>query len=178
MTREEIIPFICNGLACFALGVSLTVFSFKLKTPPPPVPAPVYAQADTLSDWQALTLAIALTESGCNPEATGKTQDAGILQLTPIYVREANRVGGTNYAHSDAYDPMKSLHMFRAVQDYHNPEHDQNKAIKLHNPGGASIGYPAKVKRNLELIKRMEAVRSVLKEYEHRKSNADNSRRD
>lgn len=125
----------------------------------------------TLTEWQQLQLAIALTESRCNPSATGKTQDAGILQLTPIYVREANRVAGTDYAHGDAYDPLKSLYMFEAVQGRHNPERDADKAIELHNPGGASIGYPQKVKQNLELIKRIEAVRSALKEYEYRKSN-------
>lgn len=135
---------------------------------------PAYAPADTLSDWQALILAIALTESRCNPSATGKTQDAGVLQLTPIYVREANRVGGTDYAHDDAYDPLKSLYMFEAVQGAHNPGRDENKAIKLHNPGGALIGYPQKVKQNLELIKRIEAVRSAIKEYEYRKGNERN----
>ena len=133
------------------------------------LPVPV----DTLSDWQTLQLAIALTESRCNPNATGRSNDAGILQLTPLYIKEANRVGGTNYAHSDAYDPLKSLLMFRAVQDYHNPEHDQNKAIKLHNPRGASIGYPQKVKQNIELVKRYEKLR-----YEIRKCDESDSRRD
>lgn len=131
------------------------------------------APVDTLSEWQQLTLAIALTESHCNPNATGRSNDAGILQLTPLYIKEANRVGGTNYAHSDAYDPLKSLLMFRAVQDYHNPEHDQNKAIKLHNPRGASIGYPQKVKQNIELVKRYEKLR-----YEIRKCDESDSRRD
>lgn len=113
----------------------------------------------TLTEWQQLQLAIAITESRCNPNATGASQDVGVLQLRPIYVAEANRVGGTNYAHSDAYDPLKSLLMFRAVQDYHNPEHDQNKAIKLHNK---APWYARKVKDNLEFVKRYEAVRSLL----------------
>lgn len=113
----------------------------------------------TLTEWQQLQLAIAITESKCNPNATGASQDVGVLQLRPIYVAEANRVGGTNYAHSDAYDPLKSLLMFRAVQDYHNPEHDQNKAIKLHNK---APWYARKVKDNLEFVQRYEAVRSLL----------------
>lgn len=113
----------------------------------------------TLTEWQQLQLAIAITESRCNPNATGATQDFGILQLTPIYVKEANRVGGTEYAHEDAYDPLKSLSMFQAVQDYHNPEHDQNKAIKLHNK---APWYAQRVKDNLEFVQRYEAVRSLL----------------
>lgn len=119
------------------------------------LPVPV----DTLSEWQQLQLAIAITESQCNPSATGETQDFGVLQLTPIYVKEANRVGGTEYAHEDAYDPLKSLSMFQAVQDYHNPEHDQNRAIKLHNK---APWYAQRVKDNLEFVKRYEAVRSLL----------------
>lgn len=161
-----LLPF---GIACIALGISFA----KLMRPelqPALAPEPIQI-ADTLSDWQMLTLAIAMTESRFNPNATGKTGDRGILQLTEIYVREVNRILGADYyAPEDAYDPLKSIHMFSVVQDYRNPEHDQNKAIKLHNPGGAAIGYPQKVKRNLEFVKRMEAVRAALKEYEYRKS--------
>lgn len=149
------------AFSSFAFGFSLGVFLAKLDnghTPTPEQPT-ITASADTLSSWAMLQLAIAITESKCNPSATGATQDFGILQLTPIYVKEANRVGGTNYAHSDAYDPLKSLLMFQAVQDYHNPEHDQNKAIKLHNK---APWYARKVKDNLEFVKRYEAVRSLL----------------
>lgn len=168
----RILAVISMGLSCFALGLSLGRLVTKERTTvSESEPTAVTAPVDTLSEWQALTLAIALTESKCNPNATGTSQDAGVLQLTPIYVAEANRVGGTSYAHSDAYDPLKSLLMFRAVQDYHNPEHDQNKAIKLHNPGGASIGYPQKVKQNLELVKRYEKIR-----YELRKCDESDSR--
>lgn len=149
------------ALSSFAFGFSLGVFLAKLDnghTPTPEQPT-ITASADTLSSWAMLQLAIAITESRCNPNATGASQDVGVLQLRPIYVAEANRVGGTNYAHSDAYDPLKSLLMFRAVQDYHNPEHDQNKAIKLHNK---APWYARKVKDNLEFVKRYEAVRSLL----------------
>ena len=175
MTNESAFYYVMIALvgSCLALGIAVGRLVERHKHPQQES-APICIPADTLSDWQALTLAIALTESRCNPSATGKTQDAGILQLTPIYVREANRVGGTDYAHSDAYDPLKSLYMFEAVQSAHNPKRDENRAIKLHNPGGASIGYPQKVKQNLELIKRIEAVRSALKEYEYRNSNESN----
>lgn len=178
MTQEtkEWISALVSG---FSLGVAVMALAVKCSAHPQPEPtaepepAPI---VDTLSDWQMTQMAIMMTESRFNPKATGATQDAGIFQLTPIYVREANRIAGTDYAHNDAYDPLKSLYMFSAVQDHRNPEHDLNKAIKLHNPGGAAIGYPAKVKSNLEFIKRYEAARSAVKDYELRKSNADTAR--
>lgn len=47
-----------------------------------------------LSDWQVLLLAVAMTESEFYPTAQGNDNDWGMLQLTPIYVEEANRVTG------------------------------------------------------------------------------------
>lgn len=158
-----LLPF---GIACIALGLSIATL-VRPEPQPASTPEPIQI-VDTLSDWQMLTLAIAMTESRFNPNATGKTGDRGILQLTEIYIREVNRIAGTDYAPEDAYDPLKSLYMFSVVQDHHNPKHDENRAIKLHNPGGAAIGYPQKVKQNLEFIKRMEAARQAVKNYELR----------
>lgn len=153
------------SVSFFALGLSV---GRHISRPEPVEPVRVYA--DTLSSWQMLQMAIIFTESKGDPNATGKAGDAGIYQITPIFVKEANRIAGTDFIPEDAYNPLKSIHMFSVVQDYRNPEHDENRAIKLHNPGGAAIGYPQKVKQNLEFVKRMEAVRSALKEYELRKS--------
>lgn len=114
-----------------------------------------------LSDWDRLTLAIALTESHCNPAAEGSAQDVGILQITPIYVREASRLSGTDYSHADARDIDKALAMYEIVQGHYNPDHDQAEAIRRHNPG-AGPGYAAEVRRNLQLVERYEAVRSAI----------------
>lgn len=116
---------------------------------------------DELSTWDRLTLAIALTESKCNPDATGSAGDIGILQITPIYAREAARISGQEYNHDDARDIGKSLEMFDAVQGHYNPDHDRAEAIRRHNPG-AGPGYAAEVLRNLELVERYEAVRAAL----------------
>lgn len=114
----------------------------------------------TLTDWQQLQLAIAITESRCNPQATGASQDAGILQITPIYAREASRLSSDRtYSHDEAYDPKTSLEMFSVVQDYHNPKHDIDAAIRLHNK---APWYAQRVKDNLEFVQRYEAVRSLL----------------
>ena len=166
-----------NDYLFILLGIGIGFLFQKHETPAVTVEVQPQTEApDTLTDWQKLQMAIIFTESKGNPEARGHSNDIGLYQITPIYVREANRVAGTNYAHSDAFDPLKSVYMFQSVQDYHNPEHDQNKAIKLHNPGGDAIGYSAKVKQNLEYVNRMEAVRHTLIEYEYRKRNESTAR--
>jgi len=133
-----------------------------------PMPIPVETEyhfpeptkmIDTLTQWQALQLAIALTESRFNPDAEGTADDRGILQIRPIYVAEVNRITGENYQPTDAFDIEKSLEMFALLQDYHNPEHDIDRAIWLHNK---SANYRRNVLDNLELIYRMERVRNAL----------------
>ena len=168
--KRETVALIAIALSCLSLGLTFGRFVTELayKTKPPQVdtvfitPPPT----DTLSDWQALQLAIALTESRCNPDAVGKTNDGGLLQLTPIYIREANRLAGTNYTHEDAFDIAKSLEMFDIIQSHYNPEQDINKAIHLHNPNGNAVGYAHKVQANITLIQRLEAARKAVIEQE------------
>lgn len=117
----------------------------------------------TLSDWQVLQMAIIKTESDFDSLATGKTGDRGIFQITPIYVKEANRIlKEEKYTHEDAYSPKASLEMFNVVQSRHNPSNSSTKAIKLHNPGGDSIGYSKKVQKNVNWITQYEYVRSLV----------------
>lgn len=116
-------------------------------------------QRDELSSFQKLTLAIAFTESRFNPDAIGKAQDLGILQITPIYVKELNRLG-FDYSHEDALNIDKSIEMFNAMQSVKNPTKDIDLAILYHNK---SDSYKARVKENLELIERYEAMRKRLR---------------
>lgn len=121
-----------------------------------------------LSDWDVLKMAIIKTESEFNPKAEGSSRDKGIFQITHIYVEDVNRIVHLKkldkgpYTHLDAFDVEKSLEMFDIMQDYYNPEHSLEKAIYLHNPGGESIGYPRKVKKNMEFIRNLEEVRKSL----------------
>lgn len=91
-----------------------------------------------LTDFELIELAIIWQESKANPNpkySDGKSE--GILQLTPIYVKEANRILGKNkYTLHDRRNPLKSHEMFLVVQNYHNPEKDVKKAVKLHNKAG------------------------------------------
>ena len=113
-----------------------------------------------LSDWEVLQMAIIMTESKGNPDAAGKTSDLGILQITPVYVKEVNRLGG-DYSHEDAFSIEKSLEMFEIVQSRHNPERDIDKAIRLHNK---APWYKDRVKKNMTIIRRMEAARKAIYE--------------
>lgn len=87
------------------------------------------------SDWELLKIAIIWQESKGNSEAIGGN-GYGIYQITPIYVKECNRILGYNkYTHTDAFKDSLANDMFEVVQSYHNTEKCVKKAIKLHNKG-------------------------------------------
>ena len=115
---------------------------------------------DTLSDWSTLQLAIAMTESEFNPKAVGKTKDYGIYQITPIYVKEINRLLGHQvYTHEQAFDIEKSVEMFNILQSFKNPNQDIDKAIYFHN---RAPWYKKRVMKNYETVKRYEELRHIL----------------
>lgn len=102
-------------------------------------------QIEPLSDWEMLIEALIQVESEGNPFAVGKTNDLGILQITPIYVREVNRILKEDiYLLEHRTDIEKSIEMFEIYQAYYNPNKNIKKAIKLHNPG-AGQWYTDKV---------------------------------
>lgn len=119
-----------------------------------------FYQFDTLDDWQVLQMAIAFTESRFDPDAVGKAHDSGILQLTPIYVAEVNRVAGTDYTIQDAFDIEKALEIFETMQAVKNPTKDIETAIRYHNKAGY---YRSTVLRNMTFIRNYEAVRAAVK---------------
>lgn len=87
------------------------------------------------SDWEILILALIQVESGGDTLAVGKANDVGALQITPIYVREVNRIlGEERYGLESRLSLSASLEMFEIMQSHHNPNKDIDRAIKLHNP--------------------------------------------
>lgn len=86
-------------------------------------------------ELQSLTLAIIYVESRGNPKAFRKKGNcAGILQITPIYVREVNNIlSEKRYTLEDRFDPVKSLEMFTIFQQAKNPKYNIEKATWLHN---------------------------------------------
>lgn len=121
--------------------------------------AEVVEVADTLDVWQQLVMAIAFTESKFNTNALGTAGDTGILQIREIYVKEVNRLYGTEYTIQDAYDPEKSLELFCLMQEHYNPDKDIATGIKYHNKNPY---YATTVKRNMELIQRYEEFRKLI----------------
>lgn len=119
-----------------------------------------------LTDWEVLQLAIVKTESDFNPLARGKDGDCGVFQITPVFVKEVNRILGdsSKYVHGDAFDMQKSLEMFRAMQEKYNHGHDISRAIVRHNPRGDAVGYARKVRENMEWVRRYEQMRSLITE--------------
>ena len=81
--------------------------------------------------------AIAQVESGGNPKAVSKSGTyVGLLQIAPICVRECNKIVGKNkFTYNDRYSKEKSIEMFIVFQEYHNPEGNMEKAIRLWNSG-------------------------------------------
>lgn len=107
----------------------------------------------TRTEWDIFVQALIFVESEGKPNAVGKTNDVGILQITPIYVREVNRIlGEERYTLEDRVDVDKSLEMFAILQEYHNPDRDIDRAIHLHNPG-AGQWYKDRIVNRMNTIK-------------------------
>ena len=150
---------------CVAFGALLFVIGLALGTRIDKNPKVINNSTieNTLSEWEIMKLAIVKTESEFNPLAVGKSEDWGIFQITPIYVKEVNRIlGEEKYSHEDAFNPEKSMAMFTIMQNHHNPENDIDRAIASHNPT-ASSAYSVKVRKNMEWVRNYEEIRNNAK---------------
>ena len=136
-------------------------------------PTTDYAVTQHLSEWETTQLALILTESQMDSLAVGKDNDLGILQITPIFVDEVNRlVGKDQFSHQDALSPEKSLQMLAIYQEHKNPTHDTDKAIQLHNPKGG-YSYARKVKKNIARVKTYEHYRDLVTNPSRKEENAE-----
>lgn len=105
------------------------------------------------SEWDIFLAALIQVESEGKADAVGKTNDVGILQITPIYVKDVNRIlGEDRYTLAERTDKRKSLEMFEILQGHYNPSKSIDKAIKLHNPR-AGQSYRIKIMNQMEIIK-------------------------
>ena len=150
-------------IAQIALGFIIGAKAYKADSPKA-------ESMHELSEWETTQLALILTESQMDSLAVGKDNDLGILQITPIFVDEVNRlVGKEQFSHQDALSPEKSLQMLAIYQEHKNPTHDTDKAIQLHNPKGG-YAYARKVKKNIARVKTYEYYRTLVT---NRTDNAD-----
>lgn len=109
-------------------------------------------------NWNRVIDAIAIVESNNNPKAVGNSS-VGLLQITPILVKDCNKIlekqnKSKRYNLNDRLSPKKSKEMFIIIQEYYNPQHNIERAIRLWNGGpnysikGTQIYYN-KVRKHL-----------------------------
>jgi hypothetical protein len=79
-------------------------------------------QTDTLSQWDIFTLALMKVESEYDNSAVSSVGARGYFQMTPIYVREVNRVHNTNFTFDQVTDFDTAYQIFDLMQKAHNPD--------------------------------------------------------
>ena len=130
-TLDRISLYLCVALIIYIFFSEIQSIKTEIKS------IKIEKQFVPLTDFELIELAIIWQESKGNPNpkhSDGKSE--GILQITPIYVDEVNRIlGKSKYTLHERRNPLKSHEMFLVVQNYHNPEKDVKKAVKLHNKG-------------------------------------------
>ena len=97
------------------------------------------AYSTHVKNWDPVINAIIQVESEGNPKAVGGNS-AGILQITPILVKQCNIILKTKksskrYTMNDRFSVAKSKEMFILIQEYYNKERNLEKAIRLWNGG-------------------------------------------
>lgn len=106
---------------------------------------------------------LAIIESNNNPNALGRAQDAGLLQIRPILVEDANRIIKEKklkiklFTLADRFDPVRSRQLARVVLSHYGmklPENERtlNNLAMIWNRGYAGYrntnhGYIAKLNR-------------------------------
>ena len=88
-------------------------------------------------DHDAIWHAICQVESSGNPDAHNPGEDArGIAQITPIFVRDINRiVGSDKYTHDDAWCVEKSREMFDIYNSNYHPKGDYERIARCWQGG-------------------------------------------
>lgn len=126
------------------------------------IPTTAFGQTEKeVKKWERVMNAIIAVESKGDPKAHNPVGDcAGILQITPILVKECNNLlkekkSTKRYTLGDRYNAKKSKEMFIFLQEHFNPELNVEKAIKQWNCGfytkdwkHKSIGYYKKVMKH------------------------------
>jgi hypothetical protein len=122
----------------------------RLDHSPPTIPL-----SDTVDHWAIWTEALIEVESGGDNYAVGRTNDWGCLQITPILVREVNRIQSERkFSMNDAKDRNKSIEMYNIIQAYYNPGHDRHLALKIWNPR-APVSYHKRVEEEYNKLIRI-----------------------
>lgn len=138
--------FICNRLN----------YEHKLKHQP----IIIEKVAEEMDDWGIFTMALMSVESKYDSSAVSSAGAKGYFQITPIYVKEVNRIHNTNFTMDDVYTLENSYVIFDLMQQAHNQDYDMDRALTLHN--GNHKWYKKRVMDEYERIKKYENLRNRL----------------
>ena len=109
--------------------------------------APINASAGTKGkkssrfDWNPVIDAIIEVESEGKADAVDKSgKSCGIMQITPILVKECNRIlelkkSSKRYTMQDRFSVKRSKEMFLLFQSFYNPKNSVELAIRSWNGG-------------------------------------------
>ncbi len=112
-------------------------------------------------DWTPVINAIISVESEGNARAVDKSgKSCGIMQITPILVKECNRIlklrgSSRRYTMDDRFSPDKSKEMFLLYQSFYNPHNNVEQAIRSWN-GGMNYSKRATQKYYERVMRRMK----------------------
>ena len=124
---------IIKKIACIACMILMLV--------PTDASARTKGKQSSQFDWNPIMNAIIQVESEGNAQAVDKSgKSCGIMQITPILVKECNRIlelrkSSKRYTMGDRFSESKSKEMFLLYQSFYNPQHDVEKAIRTWNGG-------------------------------------------
>jgi hypothetical protein len=122
----------------------------------------VQPEQDTLDTWQIFTLALMKVESGYNNDVVSSAGAKGYFQMTPIYVREVNRIHKTDFTFEQVTEFETAYRIFDLMQQAHNPDYSLDRALEIHN--GDHSWYKKRVYNEMERISNYESLRKKLQE--------------
>lgn len=118
------------------------------------------AQERSSFDWNDVIDAIIKVESKGNPNAVnGNGRCVGLLQITPILVKECNGIlkskgCSKRYTLGDRYNEQKSREMFVLIQNKYNPSNNVENGIRLWNCGISALKNKSKGRKYLDKVMR------------------------
>lgn len=106
----------------------------------------------------AMAKAIACVESN-NTDNAVNGNCVGWLQISPIMVREANRLIGEDYFDtSDRWNRLNSYLIFQIIMERYNPSLSLRKACKLWNPKAGDWYYRRVLKHYTRIVNNKETA--------------------
>lgn len=126
-----------------AIGVLIAILlglSHRALAPPdtrPMVEISLFSVDYSFIDYRIYLInSIISVESGSDIKAFNRRENAaGVLQIRPIYIREAKMQLGSNFKTWNRFDYLKSINLFLEMNDKLNPQYDLELTAHYHNAG-------------------------------------------